>query len=55
MANAKDCPLCGSAMSRITRSSVDRVPGTDEAKTRNVTEWVCPDCDYFEEEDGDRN
>ena len=26
-----------------------RVPGTQSATTRTVQEWVCPDCDYFEE------
>jgi hypothetical protein len=27
----------------------DRVPGTGQAATRQVREWVCPECDYWEE------
>jgi hypothetical protein len=26
-----------------------RVPGNPNASTRTTREWVCPDCDYFEE------
>jgi hypothetical protein len=29
--------------------SVTHVPGNPSAITRTTTEWVCPDCDYFEE------
>jgi hypothetical protein len=25
------------------------VPGVRESKTRRVSEWVCPECDYFED------
>ena len=28
---------------------VTRVPGYPDAVTRTAHEWVCPDCDYFEE------
>jgi len=31
------------------RQSVVRVPGNPNASTRVAREWVCPDCDYFEE------
>jgi len=31
--------------------TVMRVPGNPTATTRTTTEWVCPDCDYFEEAD----
>lgn len=27
----------------------DRVPGTREATPRLVREWICPECDNFEE------
>jgi transposase len=30
----KECPLCG---------------GNPETATRTVREWICPDCDNFEE------
>jgi uncharacterized protein YlaI len=32
-----------------TRNDNDRVPGTQEARSKPVKEWVCPECDYFEE------
>ncbi len=50
----RECPLCGEMMRRVTRTSVDRVPGTGKERTSSYDEWVCPECDYFEEiEDGD--
>jgi hypothetical protein len=33
--------------------TVTRVPGNPKATTHVTTEWVCPDCDYFEEADGE--
>jgi hypothetical protein len=51
-----ECPLCGERMHRKEMELVDLVPGTSEAKRRKVSEWVCPECDYFEEiEDEGRN
>jgi hypothetical protein len=32
-----------------TREAISRVPGTAQ-EVRSVTrEWICPECDYFEE------
>jgi rubrerythrin len=45
----KECPMCGEKMHRKLREIVDLVPGTSEAKTRVAIEWICPECDYFEE------
>jgi YgiT-type zinc finger domain-containing protein len=45
----KECPLCGETMRQKTRELTDRIPGTRESRSRTVTEWVCPECDYFEE------
>ena len=45
----KDCPMCGELM-RLRESQItDRVPGTPQTKTVKVVEWVCPECDYFED------
>ena len=33
--------------------TVTRVPGNPNATIRTATEWVCPDCDYFEEAEGE--
>jgi YgiT-type zinc finger domain-containing protein len=47
--DAKECPLCGTKMRAHTRERTDRVPGLRETKVSRVSEWVCPECDYFEE------
>jgi hypothetical protein len=31
------------------QQSVVKVPGNPSVTTRKTREWVCPDCDYFEE------
>jgi acetone carboxylase gamma subunit len=46
---AKECPLCGETMRLREREVVDRVPGTSESRTTKYREWVCPECDYFED------
>ena len=33
---------------RVTQSTVP-VPGNPSASKTTTREWVCPDCDYFEE------
>jgi C4-type Zn-finger protein len=45
----KDCPMCSEIMQLIEREVTDRVPGTPQTKTAKVLEWVCPECDYFQE------
>jgi YgiT-type zinc finger domain-containing protein len=45
----KECPLCGESMRLVTRDRADRVPGTGQITTRQVREWICPECDYWEE------
>ena len=46
---AKECPMCGEMMRLREREAVDRVPGTPQTSTSTYQEWVCPECDYFEE------
>jgi C4-type Zn-finger protein len=46
---AKDCPMCGEAMRLHEHMMTDRLPGTPQVKTVRYREWVCPECDYFEE------
>ena len=45
----KECPMCGESMRLREREITERVPGTTQAMTSKSREWVCPDCDYFEE------
>jgi transposase-like protein len=52
MPDAPDCPLCGSTMRLKETQQVVRVPGNPSDTTRSTAEWVCPDCDYFEEAEG---
>jgi YgiT-type zinc finger domain-containing protein len=53
MKPTKDCPLCGERMRQETREETSYVPGTSEMKVSKITEWICPDCDYFEEVEED--
>jgi hypothetical protein len=48
---AKECPLCGGTMRLTTRETQVQVPGNPRATTYTTREWICPDCDYFEEAD----
>lgn len=41
--------MCGERMRLHAREQTDRVPGTRETRTKSTREWVCPECDYFEE------
>ncbi len=45
--------MCGERMRLQVREQTDRVPGTRETRTKRVSEWVCPECDYFEEAEGE--
>ena len=47
----RECPLCGERMRLIERTVVDRMPGTAQEKATKYFEWVCPECDYFEEKE----
>jgi YgiT-type zinc finger domain-containing protein len=49
MPATRDCPLCGGSMRLQRTQTVMQVPGNPKATTQNTSEWVCPDCDYFEE------
>ncbi|MCC7418187.1 MAG: YgiT-type zinc finger protein [Acidobacteria bacterium] len=53
MPEIRECPLCGETMRLRESQTVVRVPGHTRATVRTTREWVCPECDYFEEtEDG---
>jgi len=45
----RECPLCGGTMQLKKRETVVRVPGNPSGTKSKSAEWVCPDCDYFEE------
>lgn len=51
MGDTKECPMCGELMRLVTRENVSHVPGTSQEVKRAAREWVCPECDYFEDEE----
>jgi rubredoxin len=53
MADAKECPLCGTVMQKTVRRVADRVPGTNESFEREAIEWVCPECDNYQDAEDD--
>jgi C4-type Zn-finger protein len=46
---AKECPMCGEFMRLVTRQHSEHVPGLPAPIKHVVKEWICPECDYFEE------
>lgn len=39
---------------RLKRTNVAvQIPGNPEPTPQTSVEWICPDCDYFEEADED--
>jgi transposase len=49
----KECPMCGEFMRLVKRQHSAHVPGLPAPVKHVVREWVCPECDYFEEADDD--
>jgi YgiT-type zinc finger domain-containing protein len=45
----KECPLCGETMRLSVRETHTAIPGSHTAALRVTREWICPECDYFEE------
>ena len=45
----KECPLCGEAMRLHVREVRDVMPGHGQSAARVIREWICAECDYFEE------
>jgi ssDNA-binding Zn-finger/Zn-ribbon topoisomerase 1 len=52
MADTRECPLCGGTM-QLKQTTLPPVPGYSQTTPKKTLEWVCPDCDYFEEADGE--
>jgi C4-type Zn-finger protein len=45
----KECPMCNEIMRVRMAERVDTIPGTQQTTKREYKEWVCPECDYFED------
>jgi len=53
--HAKECPMCGGTMRLKRTETVVHVPGNPKPTSRQHAEWICPDCDYFEEAEEEKN
>jgi len=49
MIETKECPLCAETMHLKKREEVSHIPGMSQVVRREIREWNCADCDYFEE------
>ncbi len=49
MADSRECPLCGGTMRLRRTETVAKIAGLTQTTKRTAAEWMCPDCDYFEE------
>jgi transposase len=49
----RECPLCGATMYLKETETVSQIPGNPKPTTRSHREWICSDCDNFEEADDD--
>jgi C4-type Zn-finger protein len=45
----KECPLCGELMTLRDTLTTTQIPGNPKPTVHTVREWVCLDCEYFEE------
>lgn len=52
MPESKECSLCGTNMTLTVREVADR-RASGQTTTRVVREWVCPECDNWEEIEDD--
>jgi C4-type Zn-finger protein len=49
----KECPMCGEVMRVRLAERTDVIPGTHQVVKREYREWICPECDYFEDVEAD--
>ena len=49
MPESRECPLCGGTMRLKVAEREIRVPGNPRPTVQRSGEWICPDCDYYEE------
>ena len=46
--------MCGTMMQLKRSEQTVSVPGNPRPATQISAEWVCPECDYFEDAEEDR-
>jgi transposase len=47
----RDCPMCGETMRLNEKEHTDHVAVTPQPVVAKTREWICPECDYFEDAD----
>jgi rubredoxin len=47
----RECPLCGGTMRIKVFEAVSQIPGNPKPTKQAHREWICPDCDNFEDAD----
>jgi transposase len=45
----KECPMCGELLRLDVREIREAIPGHSGTVVRVRREWICPECDFFEE------
>jgi hypothetical protein len=50
----KECPLCGGTMRLKETQIAVQVLGNPRPTMRRQIEWICPDCDYYEEAEDEK-
>jgi C4-type Zn-finger protein len=45
----RECPMCGEFMRLVSREVITRLPGSPQVVRTIVREWICKECDFFEE------
>jgi hypothetical protein len=51
----RECPMCGEFMRLVTREMSEHIPGQPKPVRHVIREWVCPECDYFEDAEEGEN
>jgi hypothetical protein len=54
MADTRECPLCGGTMRLRRTETYVHVPGNPQPTMHVTSEYVCPDCDYFEDAEDEK-
>ena len=45
--------MCGETMRLSEREIEEHIAGQYHTTVRRIREWICPECDYFEEADSE--
>jgi YgiT-type zinc finger domain-containing protein len=54
VSETKECPLCGETMRIKVREMLDQIPGQSQVVRRQLREWICPECDFYEDVEDER-